>query len=334
MNKLRLTGLWLTRLLGLLLIYVSCMQVGYAQQSGGGNYPTGNGVRVREVDGSPNVPGTQTLVFPNGSLTRAGQTVTVTIAGGTTINSTNGQVPYRVNSTTFGDSAFASNALNSTYLSATSAASGSGLTLTVAGGGTNENLILSPKGTGTVRLVNAAGTDFSRLQLGGTSASFPAIKRNGASIDFRLADDSAYAAIVASSITATGGNAVLGNTVVNNNIALWGNASNVLTLIDAGFAGANARLNIGGTSSSFPSLKRSSTALHVRLADDSDFAPIAASVVGHKSYTVATLPTASSFEGATAYVTDANATTRLSTVAGGGSNKVIVFSDGTNWLIL
>ena len=85
----------------------SCMQPGYAQQSGGGNYPTGNGVRVKEVDGSPNVPGTQTLVFPNGSLTRAGQTVTVTIAGGTTINSTNGQVPYRVNSTTFGDSGIA-----------------------------------------------------------------------------------------------------------------------------------------------------------------------------------------------------------------------------------
>ena len=107
MNKLRLTGLLLTRLLGLLLIYVSCMQVGYAQQSGGGNYPAGNGIRVKEVDGSPNVPGTQTLVFPNGSLTRAGQTVTVTIAGGTTINSTNGQVPYRMNSTTFGDSGIA-----------------------------------------------------------------------------------------------------------------------------------------------------------------------------------------------------------------------------------
>lgn len=70
--------------------------------------------------------------------------------GGTTINSTNGQVPYRVNSTTFGDSAFASNALNSTYLSATSGASGAGLTLAVAGGGTNENLLLGGKGSGYV----------------------------------------------------------------------------------------------------------------------------------------------------------------------------------------
>ena len=47
--------------------------------------------------------------------------------GGTTINSTNGQLPYRVNSTTFGDSAIASNALNSTYLSVTSGASGAGV---------------------------------------------------------------------------------------------------------------------------------------------------------------------------------------------------------------
>lgn len=146
MNKLRLTGLLLTRLLGLLLMCVSCVQVGYAQQSGGGNYPTGNGVRVKEVDGSPNVPGTQTLVFPNGSLTRAGQTVTVTIAGGTTINSTNGQVPYRVNSTTFGDSAISSNALNATGISVTSAAAGSGVTIGVTSSGTHENLIFAPKG--------------------------------------------------------------------------------------------------------------------------------------------------------------------------------------------
>lgn len=48
---------------------------------------------------------------------------------------------------------------------------------------------------GVVRLINNAATDFSRLQFGGTSASFPAIKRNGAALDVRLANDSAYAAI-------------------------------------------------------------------------------------------------------------------------------------------
>jgi hypothetical protein len=38
--------------------------------------------------------------------------------------------------------------------------------------------------------------------------------------------------------------------------------------------------------------------------------------------------------GALAYVSDANATTRLSIVAAGGANEVMVFSDGTDWLIL
>ena len=52
------------------------------------------------------------------------------------------------------------------------------------------------------------------------------------------------------------------------------------------------------------------------------------------SYTVATLPSASTCgAGAEAFVTDATSTTAYSTVAGGGSNKVVVVSDGTNWLV-
>lgn len=52
------------------------------------------------------------------------------------------------------------------------------------------------------------------------------------------------------------------------------------------------------------------------------------------STTVASLPAASTAgAGARAFVTDATATTFLSTVAGGGANKVPVVSDGTNWLI-
>lgn len=50
--------------------------------------------------------------------------------------------------------------------------------------------------------------------------------------------------------------------------------------------------------------------------------------------TVSGLPAASADNvGARAFVTDANATTFLSTVAAGGSNKVPVVSDGANWLI-
>lgn len=52
------------------------------------------------------------------------------------------------------------------------------------------------------------------------------------------------------------------------------------------------------------------------------------------SMTVANLAAAATAgAGARAFVTDATATTFLSTVAGGGANKVPVVSDGTNWLI-
>ena len=51
-------------------------------------------------------------------------------------------------------------------------------------------------------------------------------------------------------------------------------------------------------------------------------------------YTVGTLPSASaSGAGARAFVSDANSTTFASTVAGGGSNVVPVYSNGTVWKI-
>lgn len=49
--------------------------------------------------------------------------------------------------------------------------------------------------------------------------------------------------------------------------------------------------------------------------------------------TVATLPTSGVFAGDRSFVTDATATTFASVVAGGGSNKVPVYYDGTDWRI-
>lgn len=51
------------------------------------------------------------------------------------------------------------------------------------------------------------------------------------------------------------------------------------------------------------------------------------------AYTVGTLPSASANAGKFAQVTDSSVTTFGSTVAGGGSNRRQVFSDGTNWII-
>lgn len=50
-------------------------------------------------------------------------------------------------------------------------------------------------------------------------------------------------------------------------------------------------------------------------------------------FTVATLPSASANSGHYAQVTDSNSTTNGAIVAGGGSNRVPVFSNGTNWII-
>jgi hypothetical protein len=54
---------------------------------------------------------------------------------------------------------------------------------------------------GIILLQNAAQTDFTRLQFGGTTSSFPSLKRNATSIEFRLADDSAGAPLIASNVT-------------------------------------------------------------------------------------------------------------------------------------
>ena len=57
---------------------------------------------------------------------------------------------------------------------------------------------------GILRFTNSSSSDFSRLQLGGTTSSYPAIKRNGAALNFRLADDSADCAITAGAATFSG----------------------------------------------------------------------------------------------------------------------------------
>lgn len=63
---------------------------------------------------------------------------------------------------------------------------------------------LNAPSDGVLTLLNNASTDFSRLQFGGTTSSFPAIKRSSAALAFRLADDSADAAITAAGATLSG----------------------------------------------------------------------------------------------------------------------------------
>lgn len=122
---------------------------------------------------------------------------------------------------------------------------------------------------GVLTIGNNAGTSFSRLQFGGTTASFPAIKRNSASLDIRLADDSGYADFNASNIAASGSlTAGVYVRLSSGNSVVTSPSSGVILLQDS--AATNfGRLQFGGTTSSFPAIKRSSATLAMRLADDS-----------------------------------------------------------------
>lgn len=77
---------------------------------------------------------------------------------------------------------------------------------------------------GVITARNDAGTDFTRLQLGGTTSSFPAIKRSAATLAFRLADDSADAGISSGTVISSGN-------FVGNNGAQFQNSSGTEALV-------------------------------------------------------------------------------------------------------
>jgi|GEM_PF-6153058 len=133
---------------------------------------------------------------------------------------------------------------------------------------------LSATADGLFMLTNAAGTDFSLLMLGGSSSSFPALKRSGASFQVRLADDSDYANLLAANITVPSA----GGFLFTSRGSLYAPADGRLLMANA--AGSDfGRLMLGGTTSSFPALKRNGGAIEVRLADDSAYADLFASNV-------------------------------------------------------
>lgn len=95
----------------------------------------------------------------------------------------------------------------------------------------------------------------------------------------------------------------------------------------------NAFSDVGGFLGQPFFIQRSSC--YVGICDSSPSATLSVGgTVKVGTYTVGTLPAAGTVgAGTIAYVTDANATTQNSIVAAGGSNTVLVFSDGTNWRI-
>jgi hypothetical protein len=101
-------------------------------------------------------------------------------------------------------------------------------------------------------------------------------------------------------------------------------------------SGANSDMIIRftGITSSFPALKRSTTFLQARLADDTGFTGFAAAnVQAATAYTVATLP-GTPGTGMIARVSDALAPAIGTTVAAGGAAYALVNYNGANWTVI
>jgi hypothetical protein len=138
-----------------------------------------------------------------------------------------------------------------------------------AGGGLNlgsaSNLTFSTRsvirspGDSVVTLLNNAGTDFNRLQFGGTTSSFPGLYRTGTQLQAVLADNTAYTSFRASVFVA-------------NNGSRFTDSGDGIALLYNGASTDFGRLQFGGTSASFPALKRSGVILQSRVADDTGYA--------------------------------------------------------------
>ena len=106
--------------------------------------------------------------------------------------------------------------------------------------------LLLQGGDGIALFRNSAGTDFSRLMFGGTTSSYPSIKRNAAAFDLRLADDSGYASLAGATLTATADAIVLGTVYSRYTTALpaGGTANSGIRLFSTAnfgiFAGSGA----------------------------------------------------------------------------------------------
>lgn len=69
-----------------------------------------------------------------------------------------------------------------------------------ATGITNGNVFLYADASGKITLTNVTDSDFDIMRLGGNTSSCPAIKKNGATLEFKLADESAHTLIVCQTV--------------------------------------------------------------------------------------------------------------------------------------
>lgn len=130
---------------------------------------------------------------------------------------------------------------------------------------------------GTFQIGDSAGASFIRM--GGATSAFPGMERSGTNINIRRADDSAF-----SSINALNYVSIAGYLGFTSSSEIWqGTADGDLLLTNDGKTDFGL-LQLGGTTSSFPAIKRNGTTAQFVLADDSGFANInAAAIISNTS---------------------------------------------------
>lgn len=156
--------------------------------------------------------------------------------------------------------------------------------------GSNASDVLTIGGNYVTTQIGSGGTF---IGIGGLTSSFAALQRNGAGLNVRLADDSGYASLTAGSIFAAaaffgpGTYATSGDWRAQSGFSFAyrnsANSANVLILSSDssdralfgdpgnGVMGVlyGSRIGFGGTTASFPALKRDTIFMQLRLADDS-----------------------------------------------------------------
>lgn len=158
-------------------------------------------------------------------------------------------------------------------------------------------------GTGADRSVDFVGLDFTFKTAAGTARWY--ILSNG---HFTAATDNTYdiggSGAFRPRHVYIGGNVVAGGTIFgvlfdpgangqirfDNRTRIFSPADGIIRLTNNAVDGFS-RIHFGGDTSSFPALKRSSTILQARLADDSDFAPLQGKLRSNANATAET-PTA------------------------------------------
>jgi hypothetical protein len=202
---------------------------------------------------------------------------------------------------------------------------------------TKPQVLIEPTGA-TSTAWSTAGTALGVNASSGFAGNLLDLQVNGTS-KLKIADTG--------SITSTGGATF--NSAVNitssyldvsngfiyhrNRVAYDAPATGVIT-ISTNATGDFNRLQFGGTTTSFPALKRNGAVLETKLADDSAYARHAASVFQvATALTVATLPGTPAV-GMVARVTDATAPAVGTTVAGGGAAAALCWYNGASWSVI